>query len=383
VKILFLDQFSEMGGAQRMLVDTVDAARGRGWEAYAAIPGDGPLIAQLRSRGVAVKGIRCGPYRSSRKGGADFMRFALDLLQQICIIRDLSDQECFDLIYVNGPRLLPAAALAHRPPAPVLFHAHSHIRELAASRLARWSIRRVGASVIGCSNSVIDPLRLHVARDKLHVIPNGVQAAQFRKRQFGRGKGWRIGMIARISPEKGQVEFLQAAALLAREFLDAHFVICGAPLFADSSYSEHVQNLAAGLPVEFLGWREDISTVLNELDLLAAPSIDEGMGRVLAEAFSAGVPVIAFSVGGIPEVVIDAETGFLTRETSPEALAARIRDVIVSDPQALRQVVANARKAWERSYTLTQYQERITAVIESLVLGSRPERETETLQARK
>lgn len=379
MKILFLDQFSEMGGAQHVLLDTVDAARARGWKAHAAIPGNGPLIEQLRSRTVAVTGIPCGPYRSKRKGAADLMRFPLELLRQTRIIRDLSDEECFDLVYVNGPRLLPAAALAHRRAAPVLFHAHSHIHQLAAARLARWSIRKTDAAVIGCSNSVIEPLRCHVAQDKLHVIPNGVRTVQFRERRFGRGSVWRIGMIARVSPEKGQAEFLQAAALLARRCVDARFVICGVPLFSDSTYSEHVQNLAAGLSVEFLGWREDVASVLENLDLLVMPSQDEGMPRALLEAFSAGVPVVAYPAGGIPEVIVDGETGFLTGGTSPEALATRIGDVIASRPDALRRVIAIARKAWERSYTLAQYQERITAVMESLVSASQPARETETL----
>src|SRR5581483_8740359 len=52
VKILFLDQFSEMGGAQRGLIATVDAVLKRGWELCAALPGDGPVLGQLRSRGV-------------------------------------------------------------------------------------------------------------------------------------------------------------------------------------------------------------------------------------------------------------------------------------------------------------------------------------------
>ena len=82
-------------------------------------------------------------------------------------------------------------------------------------------------------------------------------------------------------------------------------------------------------------------------------------------------------------MVVDGETGFLTKGASREALAARIREVIESDPDVLRRVAANARGAWERSYTLERYQERITAVMESLVSASRAERETGTLPARR
>jgi len=383
VKILFIDQFSEMGGAQRVLIDTVDAVQGRGWFTHVAVPGAGPLVEQLRSRGVAVTDIPCGPYRSHSKNAADLFRFTFDLRQQVRILRNFWNQRGFDLLYVNGPRLLPAAVLACARSVPVLFHAHSHIRQTVVAKSVGWSIGHAGATVVACSNSVVAPLRSYTAADKLHVIPNGVAEVKFRQRPFGQEKSWRIGMIARISPEKGQAEFLQAAALVAREFANVRFAICGTPLFADTSYEDVVHRLAEGLPVEFLGWREDVAPVFAELDLLVVPSQEEGMGRVIVEAFSAGVPVVAFPTGGIPEVVADGETGFLTKATSPEALAARIIEVIASDPDVLRRVVAAARKAWERSYTLARYQERITAVMESLVSASPAGRETGTLPVRR
>ena len=383
MKILFLDQFSEMGGAQRALIDTVDAAQRRGWEVYAAVPGAGPLIEQLQTRGVAVTGMSCGPYRSHSKNAIDVVRFGFDLRRQIRTISNLSNERGFDLLYVNGPRLMPAAAFACPRSVPILFHAHSHIRQAAAAKVAGWSIRHADATVVACSNSVVEPLRSYAESDKLHVIPNGVAEVKFRERPFGREKSWCIGMIGRISPEKGQAEFLQAAALIALESDKARFVLCGAPLFADTSYEEVVHRLAEGLPVEFIGWREDVAPVFATLDLLVVPSLEEGMGRVIVEAFSAGVPVVAFPTGGIPEVVVDGETGFLTKGTSPEALAARLREVFASGPDVLRRVAANARRAWERSYTLARYQDRITAVMEGLVSASPAERETGTLPARR
>ncbi len=90
------------------------------------------------------------------------------------------------------------------------------------------------------------------------------------------------------------------------------------------------------------------------------------MARVIVEAFSAGVPVIAFPAGGIPEVVIDGETGFLTREFSVDALASRIREVIRT-PEALQRVAWNARQAWARHYTVSAYQELITNLLRQLV----------------
>lgn len=366
MRILFLDQFSELGGAQQALLDTVDAVEHMGWEARILVPGRGPLVEALGSRKVGTGEIPCGPYRSGDKSGADFLRFVLDLRQQVRVIGDAVARSNIDLIYVNGPRLLPAAALAAPGQVPLLFHIHTHLRG-SALRLTRWILRSTTTTVVGCSNSVLEPLRRHIDARASHVVPNGVRDAGFRERNFDVRQHLRIGIIGRIAPQKGQMEFVNAAALLKDEFSQARFVICGAPLFlAPGDYFEAVRLRARDLPVEFNGWREDVGRMLGELDLLVVPSLEEGMGRIVLEAFSAGVPVVAFPAGGIPEAVIDGVTGFLTRDFSGVALAARIREVMATDPESVRRIVWNARNAWARSYTLSAYQKRIMKLLETL-----------------
>ena len=370
-----MDQFSVMGGAQLCLLDVLDAVERRAWAAHVALPGDGPLVERIRSRGVSVHNIPCGPYRSGSKSFADMIKLPVDVWRQKRIGGGLIRTGKVDLIYVNGPRLLPSAAVAAQGRVPVLFHAHNRLNQSYAEALAGWSLRHSDATAVACSKYVGQPLARYVREGDLHVIANGTPDAGCRERAFGHGKGWRIGLIGRISPEKGQAEFLQAAALLASEFPAARFVICGAPIIPAGKYFDLVNELARGLPVEFLGWRDDISAVLAEFDLLIVPSHDEGMGRVVVEAFSAGVPVVAFAAGGIPEVITDGQTGFLVQGVTPEALAARIREVMLSDAEDVRRVATNARKAWEGSYTVAKYQSRITDLMEQVVSAWRAKHE--------
>ena len=374
MRILFLDQFSELGGAQHALLDTVDAVQQRGWQLQVLIPGSGALVEALRSRNVAVTEIPCGPYGSGHKSVADSMRFALDLRRQVRRINDLIAGAKIDLVYVNGPRLLPAAVLATPRHVPILFHLHSHLSG-SGLRVVRWSIRRRAVSVVGCSKSVLEPLER-----KWHVILNGVPDAGYRERSFDRP--WRIGIIGRILPEKGQMEFVNAAASLNDEFPEARFVICGAPLFgARSDYFDSVRLRARGLPLQFIGWQRDVRHVLSELNLLVVPSHLEGMGRIVLEAFSAGVPVVAFPAGGIPEAVIDGVTGFLTRQFTAQALASRIGDVMTTDPATVQEIARNARQAWMRSFTGGAYKRNVTNLLQTLVSEREPasqeEREVE------
>jgi glycosyltransferase involved in cell wall biosynthesis len=372
MNVLFLDQFSELWGAQKCLVELLPAIEQRAWRASAAVPGDGPLVKLLRARNIQVHQIPCGPYRTGSKSIADMVRFTHDLRRQVSVLRELN----FDLLYVNGPRVLPGAAMAYGDRAPVLFHAHSRIPAGLESWLTGWSIRNMNATVVACAKAVAPIARI----DKLTVIPNGTPDMGLREHRW---TGWRIGMIGSISPEKGQVEFLRAISILAQQFKDARFVLCGAPASPQGNYFRMVEKYVDFLPVDLLGWRDDVGQVLAELDLLVIASKMEGMPRVMLEAFSAGVPVLAFPVGGIPEVITDGETGFLVKERTSKALAARIREIILLGQGPLRRVAGQARREWERKYTVEVYRKNITALMESLVSGRPAAHETESPQSRR
>jgi hypothetical protein len=109
MKILFLDQYSDLGGAQLCLLDLMPAVAWAGWQARVAVPGNGPLAGRLRELGVAVDRLPLGSYRSHKKSAWDIARFAAATPRLVIAIRRLVKQFQPDLIYVNGPRLLPAA----------------------------------------------------------------------------------------------------------------------------------------------------------------------------------------------------------------------------------------------------------------------------------
>jgi glycosyltransferase involved in cell wall biosynthesis len=164
-------------------------------------------------------------------------------------------------------------------------------------------------------------------------------------------------MIGRIAPQKEQAEFLRAARILAREFPDCEFVVCGAPVFGTAAYAEEVRQLAEGLPVEFIDWRDGVWPVLSSLDVMVAPSLfAEATTRVVLEAFSAGVPVVAFATGGIPEVVEHGRTGLLADQPTPEALARAVRGMMRSD---LEKFAAAAKQEWLDRFTLAEYRKKV------------------------
>jgi glycosyltransferase involved in cell wall biosynthesis len=379
-RILFIEQFNELGGGQRNLLDLLPAVMDRGWRATVAAPADtqgvagsGGLLEKAHALGAETARIGIGKYSVGRKTPADAARFLLDT---IALGRWISRQD-FDLISVGGARLMPAVdrgAVAvrdsNKSPRAVIFQAQHFLGKAYAVAITARAIRRAGATVIANSRYVASQYAEAVDADKVHVVYNGVAEIPFveQERHASRtsvlnrsGRPWRIGVMGRIAAMKGQADFLRAAAMISREFPDAKFVICGAPMFSERGYVEEVERLAQGLPVEFAGWREDVGAVLADLDLLVAPSTAaEATTRVILEAFSAGVPVVAYAAGGIPEVVRDGDNGFLVPECEPWALARKVIEVVRMD---LSGVARRARCDWERRFTIERYQREMTELM--------------------
>lgn len=369
MRVLLLDQFSELGGGQSVMLSVLEAMSRAGWDAIVGLPGDGPLFRKIEQIGFETARLDCGPFSLGGKSVADGVRFAAQLPRLVAQIRRLAQRFEPDLVYINGPHLLPATALA-RVPVPALFHAHNYLPAGMPRRIAGYSIRELQASLIACCRFVAEPWSNFVRRERLSVIFNGVAgpvAPLYRRNSASP----RIGCIGRISPEKGQIEFVRATAAIHQKLPQTRFAVYGAPMFSSSAgkYAEQVRAAAQNLPVEFPGWVTDVGAAFSELDLLMVPSVGyEATTRVILEAFAAGVPVIAFRNGGIPEVVDDGRTGFLV-STAAE-MAERAVALLTGDPAILCAISRAARESWRTSFTLERFQEEILRTIETAVKGA-------------
>jgi glycosyltransferase involved in cell wall biosynthesis len=368
MNILFLDQFSKLGGGQRSLLELLPAIPESGWTGRVALPSWDSFADRIRAIGIPVDTIRCGSYPQGHKGLGDSVRFIREMPRLAGGINSLVTKNSIDMLYVNGPRLLPAAALVAGARAiPLVFHSHHRLMQPSAVRLVGRMLRWSGAKVIACCRFAADALRPHLIEGQCTVLYNGVPDLSRTERRFCGSTQIQIGVVGRVEAEKGQMEFVRAAQILAREFPMCRFVVTGAPLFSGSEYLDQVRAASRGISCEFAGWQEDITGTLSGLDLLVVPSTEiDSTPRIILEAFSAGVPVVAFRAGGIPEIVTDGRTGFLAAGATGEALAERIRSVLLMAPDELLDVTRRARQAWSREFTLERFRRGVTGIIAQL-----------------
>jgi glycosyltransferase involved in cell wall biosynthesis len=141
-------------------------------------------------------------------------------------------------------------------------------------------------------------------------------------------------------------------------------VVAGSALFSGSAYYDRVRAEARECDIEFPGWIDDVPAFLAGVDLLVVPSRGaEATTRVIAEAFSAGTPVLALASGGIPEVVAESEDALVAHDGSPEGLAAAMR-AAMRHPQQLSDLAERARDKWRERFSVQRFQADVASAVE-------------------
>ena len=158
------------------------------------------------------------------------------------------------------------------------------------------------------------------------MIRNGIDlrtfdhASEVVKDELGWGAYPLVGLVGRLSIEKGVDIFLEAAALVLAELPDTKFVVAGdGPDRA--KLDGLIDELGIGASVHMLGRRDDMAAVYASLDLMVSSSRREGLPMAILEAMASRVPLIATAVGGVPTVIMDGRTGVLVPEVDAGMLA--------------------------------------------------------------
>lgn len=205
-----------------------------------------------------------------------------------------------------------------------------------AKRIVRYVLRRCTRIVV-LSSSWRESLE-GITSTPIDVINN------FAPSYFGSGERipGRILFLGRLCKGKGIFLLLDALALISRRHPEAHLV-CGGDGDLDA-----VRNAATGLGVEdrveILGWIDDKrkAELLTTASVYALPSFAEGMPMSILEAMSAGLPVVATPVGGIPDAIADGQEGFLVPTGDLPALCDAI-DALLADPKLREKMGSRAR----------------------------------------
>lgn len=205
------------------------------------------------------------------------------------------------------------------------------------------AVLRESDAVIAVSDAVADHLKgMGVPASKVFTVPNGVDfdffTCAFERR---RPREFEILFLGRLVPNKGLRYFIEAARALAPAHPKARFVVIGdGP--DKAAALEDVRTSGLSGCFEFVDGVPDVRDAMKSAYAMARPSLSEGMPLTVLEAMAAGVPVVAFSVAGTPEVVSNGETGLLVPPADSQELARALSQLML-DPQTARRIGDRAR----------------------------------------
>ena len=225
-----------------------------------------------------------------------------------------------------------------------------------AAQLGHWLAIRAGVAPIAICQSVADSIWSVYGVRARAIIPNGIPVAQFSTPGVSR-QAWRTRLgipldavvftcVARLSAQKNVGALLQALAAMDGRG-GSMLLVCG-----DGEEQGRLEaeagHLGVAERVRFLGSRTDVPEVLGASDVFVLPSLYEGHPLSVMEAMAAGRPVIATTVGGVPELVRPGETGLLVPPGDTSALAVAMERLAGNAEERVRLGRGGARVAAER-----------------------------------
>ncbi|MBI3877318.1 MAG: glycosyltransferase family 4 protein [Verrucomicrobia bacterium] len=237
--------------------------------------------------------------------------------------------------------------------------------------LSRLAFGVVPHHVLTTSRRISERLieELNLPPDRVTCVPTGIDLQKFDPHVAGKlheelglpHETPLVGMISVLRSWKGHYFFLDAIELLLARGTNARFVIAGTGTKKDRLIAR-IKEAGLEQRVLMLGHREDVPNLLASLSILALPSTaHEGIPQIVLQAQATGTPVIGTTIGGIPEVLRNEETGLLIAPSNPQALADAIHRLLADE--ALRQRLRQNALAWAQAeHSLEKMCERLETV---------------------
>lgn len=294
------------------------------------------------------------------------------------LLRDLRPR----IVHAHDPHGVAMAALALSyqtlSPHPILVASRRVDFHLKTNALSRWKYRQVGTFI--CASDAIRQMLLeqgipssaavtvHEGVDLAHVDaapPASVHEAFW----LPHGAPVIINVGALVA-HKGQRHLIDAAAQVVRDVPDTRFVILGE---GELHHALAKQIAERGLEKHVLlaGFRQDVLSLIKGCDIFTMPSVTEGLGTSLLDAMACEKPIVASRVGGIPEVVVDGETGLLAPPKDADLLAEAFVRLLQDRELAARMAAAGLARVRTR-FTVERMVEETLSVYARLA-GSAPE----------
>jgi glycosyltransferase involved in cell wall biosynthesis len=294
-------------------------------------PGNTPFLDVVRSQGHELRLVRS---RSPLDAGA------------LVALARVAREDDVDVLQTHGYKANVLAFIAarriRRPWVAFLHGVTTETRRVGLYyRLEALAVRHADRVVVMSQSMREAYVRAGIDGDRVRIVHNAMLDRALPQPSPDTRDDLAIGIVARLSPEKGVDVGLRAFARLAARHPGLRLHIAG-----EGPERAQLQRLATTLGVDarvvWHGHVNEIDAIYRRLAVLVIPSRSEGLPNVALEAMASGVPVVATAVGGLNELIVPGQTGCLVAPEAPDALADAVGRLLESQPE--RERVANAAR---------------------------------------
>jgi len=359
MNILHIVPALESGGVETGTIDLALSLKDLG-ETVIVISNGGALVRELENNGILH--IKLPVHR----------KCPTCLISHGVKIARIIKEHQIDIVHASSRAPAWAGLIACRlTGTPFVTSCHGfYSRHLYSSVMGR------GKLVMAISESIEKRMvtTFDVPKEKMRLVYRGVDLAKYPylPDKYAEEKtSFKVINIGRLTPIKGQDEFIQAMKLVIDKMGHVEAWIVGGAGKGKEAYlrmlKARVKELGIEEHVKFLGIRQDVYNLLKEADcLVLSTNVPEGFGRAIIEAGAAGTAVCASNVGGIREIIDDGASGLLFPPQDPHEMAEAIIKML-SDIKLRRRCAANLRRKVEENFTLAKMARATLAVYKEAV----------------
>jgi glycosyltransferase involved in cell wall biosynthesis len=278
-----------------------------------------------------------------------------------------------DVVHVNCLPHLRGAAAARSSGCPVVWHIHEIMPPGARRRWFAARLRRHADRVVAVSEAVAEWIQEEGLEAMLDVVHNGVDVPQrlpdreSAREAFGLPAGATVfGLFSQLVPHKGAIDFVRAAHQMAIDIPDAWFLVAG---HGPPSFVATLQRTIADGPaadrMRVVPPQPEIWQLMAAVDVLALTTLwPDPLPRVVMEAMASGRPVVAYGGGGVPEMVVDGETGLLCASGHVDGLSSAMGR-LAADEGLRRQMGAAGERRARELFSVERHLDRMETVLEA------------------
>jgi len=216
-------------------------------------------------------------------------------------------------------------------------------------------------------------------KEKVELIHNGIRIADFasedarkttRKALSLKRDDIAVGLIGRLETAKGQGTFIRAIPDIINRYPNTKFFIIGDDHIKGkpclTKYKKMIQELELDNICFLLGFRPEINSLMQGMDIIVLPSLWEAHSIVLLEALASKKPVVASRVGGTPEIITHQKEGILISPNNPEALAYGILQ-LVENPDLVKEITINGFRKVKEEFSEEKMVDKVFEIYKEAV----------------